>query len=219
MNTVAKLVFVLVLASACATTPPPASPPVVASGEWTPMFDGTSLAGWRANENKETFKVEDGKLIAHGPRSHLFYVGRDGNARFSDFEWKCDVMTKAGANSGMYFHTAFQETGWPEAGYEVQVNNTHKDPKKTGGLYAVKDVFEAPAKDDQWFTQHVIVRGKQITVKVNDKVTADYSEPADAVAQRPNNMKGRLLGSGTVAIQGHDPESVVYYRNCMIKAL
>jgi hypothetical protein len=32
-------------------------------------------------------------------------------------------------------------------------------------------------------------------------------------------MAGRLLTSGTVAIQGHDPESVIHYRNIMIKIL
>jgi hypothetical protein len=27
------------------------------------------------NENAETFTVKDGAIIAHGPRSHCFYVG------------------------------------------------------------------------------------------------------------------------------------------------
>jgi hypothetical protein len=32
-------------------------------------------------------------------------------------------------------------------------------------------------------------------------------------------MKGRMLSSGTFAIQGHDPESKVVYRNIKVRAL
>ena len=32
-------------------------------------------------------------------------------------------MTRPGANSGIYFHTAFQPTGFPATGFEVQVAN------------------------------------------------------------------------------------------------
>lgn len=185
--------------------------------EWTTVFNGKDLTGWRVNESPATFKVEDGMLVAAGERSHLFYVGQDGKAGFTNFEWKAEIKTKAGANSGMYFHTEFQDTGWPAKGYEVQVNNTHKDWRKTGGLYAIVDVKEPPAKDDEWFTQHIIVQGKRVIIKVNDKVTVDYTEPVPA--ERPDNMKGRLLSSGTIAIQGHDPGSVVYYRNIMVRKL
>ena len=32
-------------------------------------------------------------------------------------------------------------------------------------------------------------------------------------------MAGRTLGSGTFALQGHDPESKVYFKNIMVKVL
>lgn len=183
---------------------------------WISLFNGKDLSGWKANENPSTFKVVDGELIAKGERSHLFYVGEVSDANFKNFEWKCEILTKPGSNSGMYFHTKFQEEGWPEQGYEVQVNNTHSDPKKTGGLYAVKDVIDnSPAKDNEWFTQHVIVQGKHIVVKVNDKVTVDYTEPDDL----PSERQGRVLSSGTIAIQGHDPDSEVHYRKILVKPL
>ena len=43
--------------------------------EWISLFDGKSLDGWKASENPETFSVEDGMIVVHGPRAHLFYVG------------------------------------------------------------------------------------------------------------------------------------------------
>jgi hypothetical protein len=187
------------------------------SDAWVSIFDGKSLDGWKASENPATFSVKDGMLVVDGPRAHLYYVGPVGNHNFTNFEWKADVMTTPGSNSGMYFHTEFQETGWPAKGYEVQVNNSHTDWRRTGGLYAIVDVKEPPAKDNEWFTQHITVQGKHVTIRVNGKVTAEYTEPADV--ERPADMAGRKLGSGTVAIQGHDPKSKVFYRNIQIKLL
>ena len=188
-----------------------------AEGEWVSLFDGQSLDGWKASENKETFSIKDGMIMVDGPRSHLFYVGDVENHSFTNFEFKADVMTMPGANSGMYFHTEYQEDGWPAKGYEVQVNNTSGDPRRTSSLYAIEDVHEAPAKDNEWFTQHIIVKGRTITVMVDGQTMVEYTEPDNA--ERPDNMKGRLLSSGTFAFQGHDPESVVYYKNVMVKVL
>jgi len=187
------------------------------SDGWVTIFDGKSLDGWKASENPATFSVRDGQLVVDGPRAHLYYVGPVGNHNFTNFEWKADVMTTPGSNSGMYFHTEYQESGWPAKGYEVQVNNSHTDWRRTGGLYAVVDVKEPPVKDNEWFTQHITVQGKQVTIRVNGKVTAEYTEPTGV--ERPADMAGRKLGSGTVAIQGHDPKSKVFYRNIQIKLL
>ena len=184
---------------------------------WVSLFDGKTLNGWKASDAPGTFSVTDGRIVVHGPRSHLFYDGPVKNHDFTNFEWKAEVMTTPGSNSGMYFHTLFQETGWPRKGYEVQVNNSHTDPKRTGGLYGVQDNYEAPAKDNEWFTQHIIVQGKRVIVKVNDKVLVDYIEPDNV--QRPPDMAERKLSSGTIALQGHDPKSIVYYRNIQVKPL
>lgn len=185
---------------------------------WYSLFNGKNLDGWKINENPETFRVVDGVLVVKGDRGHMFYVGPVNDADFKNFEWKCEIMTKPNANSGMYFHTKYQKEGWPSKGYEVQVNNTHSDRKKTGGLYSVKDVMdESPAEDNEWFTQHVIVNGKRIIVKVDGETTVDYTEPDDL--ERPDGMEDRRLDHGTIAIQGHDPGSEIHYRKIMIKPL
>ena len=185
---------------------------------WQSLFDGKTLNGWRANENENTWSVRDGMLITHGERSHLFYVGPVSNANFKNFEFKADVMTEPKANSGIYFHTEYQESGWPSKGYECQVNTTHSDRKKTGGLYAVQDVMDnAPSKDGEWFGYYIKVEGKHIIIKINDKTTVDWTEPEDW--KPPEGMSGRKVSSGTFALQGHDPKSVVYYKNIMVKPL
>lgn len=186
-------------------------------GEWISIFDGKSLDGWKASENPSTFSIEDGKIKVAGPRAHLFYQGPVENHNFDDFEFKAQVMTKPGANSGMYIHTEYQEDGWPSKGYEIQVNNSHTDWRRTGSLYAIDDVREVYVKDNEWYTEHIIVKGNHITVKINDKTVVDYTEPENL--ERESSMSGRKLSSGTVALQGHDPESVVYYKDIMVRPL
>ncbi len=193
----------------------------VSSGEdkdgWFALFDGKSLDGWKANDKPGTFEVKDGLLIVHGERSHLFYDGPVHNHDFKNFELKAEILTKPGANSGVYFHTQFQESGWPAKGFEIQVNNTHKDPKKTAGVYAVQDNYTAPAKDDEWFTMEIKVEGKHIVTKVNGKVISDFTQPEDWTP--PKGMPGRAIDHGTIAIQGHDPASEVHYKSILIKPL
>lgn len=182
---------------------------------WTTIYDGKSFKGWKASENKDSWKIEEGALVCHGPRSHLFYVGDD--KPFVNFEFKAEVMTTPGSNAGIYFHTKYQEEGWPKWGYEAQVNVTHKDAKKTGSLYGVVDVGDPPCKDNEYWTQHVIVKGKQVVIKINDKVVVDYTEP-DGKEAFSKDFE-RRLGSGTFAFQAHDPKSKVYFKNVRVKRL
>ena len=179
------------------------------------IFDGKSMKGWKASENKDSWKFKDGLLVCDGPRSHLFYVGTD--KPFKNFEFKAEVKTTPGSNSGIYFHTRYQESGWPKYGYEAQVNIPHKDPKKTGSLYGVVNVGNPPAKDGEFWEQHIIVKDNHITIKINGKTVVDYKEPAGKEAFSKDFE--RRLGSGTFALQAHDPQSVVYYRNIRVKRL
>ncbi len=182
------------------------------------LFDGKSLKGWKiTKESPKSFTVKDGNIVIDGPRAHLFYDGEVEKHNFKNFVLRAEVMTKPSANSGIYFHTKYQDSGWPDAGFESQVNNTHSDPKKTGGLYAVKDVNPAPAKDNEWFKYEIRVKGKNIVIKINGKVTTRWTEVPNAPHLK--SMPGRKLGSGTFALQAHDPKSVIHYRNIRVKPL
>lgn len=182
---------------------------------WVTIFDGSSLDGWKINENADTWKLVDGALVANGPRSHIFYVGDD--EPFVNFELKVDCMTRPGSNGGIYFHTRFLESGWPKYGLEAQVNNTQRDPLRSGSLYGIVDVKEQHIQDDEWWTEHIIVRGRHITIKLNDETVVDYEEPANQQAH--SKEYERRLGSGTFCLQGHDPGSTVSYKNIRVKRL
>jgi hypothetical protein len=203
MKSIIRLGIIAVLATMMSCQKPASK-----SDGWVRIFDGKTLDGWKASERPATFSVREGMIEVFGDRAHLFYMGPVANHNFKNFEFKANVMTTPGSNSGMYIHTEYQETGWPSKGYEIQVNNSHTDWRRTASIYAIQDVKDQLVKDNEWFTQHIIVQGKKITVKVNDKVVNEYTE----------GENGRLTG-GTIALQGHDPKSKVFYKDVMVKIL
>ncbi len=186
---------------------------------WYSLFNGKNLDGWKVSEDHpESFKVKDGHIVALGEAAHLYYAGPVSDHKFKNFEWKCEIMTKPKANSGMYFHTKYQPEGWPSTGIEVQVNNSHTDPRRTGSIYRIKDVMnDAPAKDNEWFTQHVIVNGNKVTVKVDDKVVNEWEQPEDF--KREAGWDQAVISEGTFALQAHDPGSEIHYRKVLVKPL
>jgi len=190
---------------------------------WQALFDGKTLNGWKASENQGGFRVVDGAIAFDGARSHLFYVGEVRHADFKNFELKAEVLTKPGANSGIFFHTEFQVTDFPKKGFEAQVATSHLgaggyvEMKKTGSLYGIRNLHKALVRDDEWFTMHVSVRGKRIQIRLNELLVVDYVEPENPVLdpRRP----GRRLAHGTFALQGHDPESKVFFKNILVRPL
>ena len=80
---------------------------------WITLFDGKTLNGWKVGEHPGTFTVADGAIVVFGERAHLFYEGPIKNHEFKNFEFKAQVMTTPGSNSGIFIHTTYQETGWP----------------------------------------------------------------------------------------------------------
>ena len=185
--------------------------------DWIELFTGKDLQGWKVSENPSSFSVENGLIKVSGPRAHAFYVGDVGGADFKNFELLVEVKTLPKANSGIFIHTAYQASDWPEKGYEVQVNQSHSDWRKSGSLYAVQDVSDVHVKDGEWYTYHVIVRGDQISVALNGKVVMEYNE--SAVTKRTTSLGRQRFDRGTIALQAHDPESVIYYRSVKIKLL
>jgi hypothetical protein len=179
------------------------------------IMDGKTFNGWKiAEESAKAWKIEDGAFVANGNRSHLFYVGDE--KPFKDFELKVEVMTEPNSNGGIYFHTQFQESGWPKAGFECQVNVTQGDWIKTGSLYGLASIGVTPAKDNKWWTQHIIVKGNRVTVKIDGQTVLEYNEPAGV---QPGRDFTRKLNEGTFALQAHDPKSVVRYKNIRVKRL
>jgi hypothetical protein len=212
----------LVLAAGLQSAAPPLEP------GFTSLFNGTDFTGWKISGPAESFTIRDGAIVANGATSHAFYDGSFHDHSFRNFELKVDVMTRAGSNGGVYVLTELQEpaagivraTGrFPSKGFEIQVNNSHSDRIRTGSLYHVVDILDdSPAKDDEWFTEDIIVKGDTITVSVNGKQVVQWTQPADWMGGREGPGR-KITGPGTIALQGHDPKSTVYYKNIRIKPM
>jgi hypothetical protein len=193
---------------------------VSAADDWIPLFNGTDLSGWKASEHKDAWKVRDGSIWTEGARSHLFYTARE----FKNFELEAEVLAKHECNSGIYIHTAYQETGFPIKGFEIQINNTatgegtYRERKKTGSLYGVRNVVKQLVADDEWFRLAVAVRGKNVQIRVDGVLVVDYTEPTPPVIP-PGPETGRFLDRGQIALQCHNEGSVARYRNLRVRPL
>ncbi len=203
-----KTLFVLSISAAitCAAIVVSAADPAEAVTEkpdkngWSKLFDGKTLSGWKAIDNPNAWRVENGVVIGDGDRSHLFSPGT-----YTNLEFKAEVNLNHSGNSGMYFRVKM-EPGWP-SGYEAQVENTSPDPQRTGSLYNFHKVGEQLVQDDTWWTEHIIAIGNRIIIKINDKIVTDFVD-------EKNTYK-----SGHLAFQQHNVGSVVQYRNVMAKRL
>ena len=175
----------------------------------------------------------------HRP-AHLFYDGEVNHHDFKNFHLKVEVMTFPGANSGIYFHTKFQEAGWPDFGLECQVDNSHADWRRTGSLYGVRNISwgpeappadnkeivtiyrKPPVRDNVWYTQEVLCQDGLVTVTLAGKKMFTYQVPeADVEHKLPTNRS--WLPRGTFCLQGHPPMpnhiSKACFKNIRVKVL
>jgi hypothetical protein len=209
------------------------------------LFDGKTLDGWKVGENADVFQVRDGMIVMECPATnhqpaHLFYVGDVNGHAFKNFDLRVEVMTFRCANSGIYFHTKYQEAGWPKCGIECQVDNSHSDWRRTGSLWGIRNISWGPetppannketvtvlpkpaVTDNAWYVQEVICQDGLVTVKLNGQTMFDYKiSEADVEHKLPTG--GTWLPLGTFALQGHPPMpgqiSKVCFKNIRVKVL
>jgi len=192
--------------------------------EWRDLLNGKDLTGWQTNTRPESFSVENGVLKVHGKNgmSHLFYVGEAGrDVIFKDFELTATVRSEPNSNSGIFFHTnrELRKGKYLNKGYEVQLNSSQVEKRKTGSLYGIVDLDTSPVDETEWFEIRVRVRGKRIQIDVNGMSVIDYTEPSNP--QRPPGREKRLIDTngGALAIQAHDPGSVFYFKQIRVREL
>lgn len=203
---------------------------LAAEAGWRELFNGRDLTGWKANADPGAFVVVDGTLKAHAThpsnRGHLFFVGQrsEGLESFKNFELEAVVRGEPGSNSGIFFHTDMETRDGVlhlKNGYEVQLNNSNSEKRKTGSLYDVVDFNQSVVNEANWFTVFIRVQNQRIVVQINGKTTVDYTEPPNVVAQRSRERKGRVLrpDGGAIALQAHDDKSTFYFKSIRVRSL
>ena len=176
---------------------------------WVQLFNAKDLRGWDIHPaSKGTWRVdtETRTLIGSGGETHLY----SNRADYENFHFRVEAKINDGGNSGQYFRCAPRGAGSLPAGYEAQINSTHKDPVRTGSLWhlglkhAVTKILVPP---DTWFTQEVIANGNRIIIKVNGKTTVDYVD------------EDKKYSRGQLALQVLEAATVVHFKRVEIKEL
>lgn len=195
---------------------------------WQSLFNGRDLTGWEANADPGAFTVVDGVLRAQAThptnRGHLFFVGdgKSGDVAFGNFELVAVARGEPNSNSGIFFHTDRATRDGVlhlRNGYEVQLNSSKREKRKTGSLYEIADLDRSVVDESEWFTVRIRVQEKRIQVWINEHQTVDYTEPENP-ERRPERV-GRLLRSagGAIALQAHDVKSTFYFREIRVRRL
>ncbi len=121
-----------------------------------------------------------------------------------------EAMTGGDAEAAIMFHSD------GASGYEVLLHNGPIDgSRKTGSLSSVRNLYRSLAVDGQWFNFEVTVRGKNISVKVNDVDVVCYTEPE--APYRTEEHSGQLLSHGGFALVGKKGD--VKFRNLQVAML
>ena len=180
------------------------------------LFNGKDLAGWKPHPKQlGNWRVENGVLIGSGPSVSHLYTNRGD---YTDFRLIVVARINHGGGSGVFFRSG-NSPRWPgndprfPLGYEADINSTDKTPHRTGSLYVNPpggvraSVTESHHLANAWFKMEVIANGNHFTIKVNEKVTAEYADDQ------------RRSDGGHIALQQLDPQTTVEFRKIEIKEL
>lgn len=171
---------------------------------WRPLFNGKDLGGWKVLGDAK-WQVVEGGILRVDTKGMTQRSGLRTLDEFGDFELRLMVKAHNKANSGVFFRGKGEDP-WPRT-YEAQIDN--RDPEQfTGAIWDQVKASELRATDNCWFQMDVLAKGPNIQVAVNGKTVVDYISPRHP--QCP---------TGWISLQGHDPNSVVEFKDIEIKPI
>jgi hypothetical protein len=169
-----------------------------------PIFNGKDFTGWRKVGSKPSYTIEDGAVRIQGGPGYL-----ESGEDYADFMAQLEIRAEPNSNSGVFFRGPRVEGDefkrWPQ-GYEAQVFNHPRD-FTTGGIYgfiAARGVF---SQDGEWFVMTINAVGNRLVTWVNGRPAVDWEDTENR------------FRDGILALQAHDPNSIIYYRKVEIKQL
>jgi hypothetical protein len=139
---------------------------------WVTLFDGKTMGDW--NKYGETnWRVEDGAIVADKRTSktpaHL--VSKN---KYKDFMLHIEFWASDDANSGIFLRCSDPTKITDRTCYEANIFDRRKDPSYgTGGIVHYAEVNPMPKAGGKWNTYEITAKGRQITVVLNGKKTAE----------------------------------------------
>ncbi|MGB7266686.1 MAG: family 16 glycoside hydrolase, partial [Terracidiphilus sp.] len=89
--------------------------------------------------------------------------------------------------------------------------------RRTGSLLGVRNVYKQLVNDDEWFTLEILVRQKQVQVRLSKMLVVDYIEPEQPFSV--NTSFHCLVGHGTFALQTFGSQGATTFKNLQVRPL
>ncbi len=183
------------------------SPAVSEEEGWIPLFDGSTLEGWRnarAPRAENKWSIEDGAMtnVDHG--NDIATV-----KRFKDFDLKLEFKTVPGGNSGVYLRGRIEVQVLDSYGKEEVTN---QDNGAIYGQFAPKVNASRPA--GEWNQLEATIIGDEVTVRLNGILIHDKQKLTEVTG---GALPGKLSDPGALLLQGDHGK--VWYRNIMIREI
>lgn len=186
---------------------------------FVPLFDGKTLQGWQGSV--DGYGIEDGAIYCKTNGRNLYT-----EKEYADFHLKFEFKLTANANNGIGIRTPL--SGDPAyVGMEIQVlddsGSAYKNLKEYqyhGSIYGVVPCKRGHQKAvGEWNSQEIIVKGKQVIVKLNGVtiVDADIEKASDPKTIDGGDHPGLKRDKGYICFCGHG--SRVDFRNLRIKEI
>lgn len=219
--------YCLLLALLVATLPAAEAAPKGAArapkltAEWRPLFNGRDTAGWELSGPGE-FRVENGELVTYGGLGTLWYM----REQLGDCQIRVVFrLGSSNANSGVHLRIPERPySPWEvvNRGYEAQIAAGGNDWHCTGTLYSLTQAKARPATPPgRENTMIITLDGPRTRVEVNGELVTDHVEgqpvPPKKAWYEPD--RGPRPVRGYIALQNHDEDSRVYFRDVSVRAL
>ena len=188
-------------------------------GAMKPIFDGQTLDGWSIRDKAEA-TVADGAIRLTNGSGAI-----ESEGKYGDFVLQLEYFTPErpegkGVNSGVFFRCI---PGQTMNGYECQIlnNPSEEDYGKfigtdTGGIFRRQVGRNVGPKDGEWNYLTIAVKGARVATWVNGIQVTDWNDERDP---HDNPRNGCRIEAGTIQFQGHDPDTVILFRNVRVMEL
>ena len=201
-----------------------------APGEWRPLFDGKTTAGWRGFKQQEMpagWKVVDGALTRVAQAGDI--VSTD---EFENFELTVEWKIAKGANSGLFYRldeSAAEPEMWTAAPeYQIIDDRGYPSPLKPTQKTAANYDLDPPSRDatkpaGEWNTTRILVNGSHVEHWLNGVLIVKYELWTDAWKQQVAQSKFKdhpryaMARRGRIGIQDHGDWAA--FRNIRIREL
>lgn len=202
-----------------------------ADDEFTPLFDGKSLKGWkfivRANKDgtkadpKDIWSVKDGTIVCVGKPNGYMITEKEYGDYVLKLKWRFPADSKGG-NSGVLLHCQDEKLPWPtsveaqlasgRAGdfwlitppdAKLEVDPKRQDPKQERHYFRLDTKEPVEKKFGEWNEYEITCKGGDVTLVVN--------------GVKVNEGKNGNLKKGRIALQSEGAE--IHFKDIVIKSL